>query len=193
LSSDDTLLALSSRSFDIAGMELLLPLSVGARVVLATPEEAAIPPGRCEIADNKITTMQAPPATWRLLLDSSWPGSKSLKALSGGENLSRELADRLLERCAELWNLYGPTETTIWSAVAKIEPAPAPLSSGGLSPIRGFTFWTLSSAGPGGCARELFIGGDGVAPAILNCPESRAGKFVRDPFNTNPAAACIGR
>jgi amino acid adenylation domain-containing protein len=190
LSSDDALLALASWSFDIAGLELFLPLTVGARVVLATSEEAADAARlAAKIADNRITAMQATPTTWRLLLDSRWDGSKLLKALSGGEALSRELAGRLLERCAELWNLYGPTETTIWSSVAKIEPGAGPIVVG--RPIANTQFYILDrnlKPVPVGLPGEVFIGGDGVARGYLNCPELTAGKFIRDPFSGNPAA-----
>src|SRR5205807_6627097 len=85
-----------------------------------------------KIAETCATAMQATPATWRLLIDSRWPGNKSLRVFCGGEALSRELANRLLERCAGLWNLYCPTETTIWSVAAKIEPGNAPVVIGRL-------------------------------------------------------------
>ena len=190
LSSDDTLLALSTLSMDIAGLELFLPLTVGARVVLATREEATDAALlAAKIAGNNITAMQASPATWRLLLDSRWQGSKSLKALSNGEGLSRELADRLLERCGELWNLYGTTETTIASSVARIEPGAGPIVIG--RPIANTQFYILDryiQPVPVGVRGELFIGGDGLARGYLNRPELTAGKFVRDSFNRNPAA-----
>ena len=190
LSSDDALLALTTLSFDIAGLELFLPLTVGARVVLATREEASDAAQlAAKIASNSITVVQATPATWRLLLDSRWQGSKSLKILSGGEALSRELADRLLERCAELWNLYGPTETTIWSSAARIEPGAGPIVIG--RPIANTQFYVLDryfQPVPMGVPGELFIGGDGLARGYLNRPELTDGKFIRDPFNGNPAA-----
>src|SRR5207302_3470313 len=142
LTSEDTLLAVTTLSFDIAALELFLPLSVGARVALATREEATDGPQlAAKIADTCATAMQATPATWRLLIDSRWPGNKSLRVFCGGEALSRELANRLLERCAGLWNLYGPTETTIWSAAAKIEPGNAPVVIG--RPIANTQFYIL--------------------------------------------------
>jgi amino acid adenylation domain-containing protein len=190
LSRDDALLALTTLSFDIAGLELFLPLVVGARVVLATPEEAADAVQlAAKISSNNITVMQATPATWRLLLDSPWQGSRSLKILSGGEPLSRELADRLLERCGELWNLYGPTETTIWSSVARIEPGAGPIVIG--RPIANTQFYVLDpylQPVPAGVPGELFIGGEGLARGYLNRPELTAGKFIRHPFNNDPGA-----
>ena len=190
LSSHDTLLALSPLSFDSAAFELFLPLTVGARVVLATREEAADSSLlAAKIASNSVTVIQASPATWRRLLDSRWPGSSSLRILSGGEALSRELADRLLDRCAELWNLYGHTETTICSSVARIEPGACPVVIG--RPIANTRFYILDrycQPVPIGVAGELFIGGDGVARGYLNRPELTAAKFIRDPFNLNAGA-----
>jgi amino acid adenylation domain-containing protein len=190
LSSKDALLALTALSFDIAALELFLPLAVGARVVLATHEEAADATQlAAKIAGDNITVMQATPATWRLLLDSHWQGSKSLKILSGGEALSRELADRLLERCAELWNLYGSTETTIWSSAVRIQPGAGPIGIG--RPIANTQLYILDrylQAVPVGVPGELVIGGDGLARGYLNQPELTAGKFIRNPFNENPAA-----
>ncbi|PYK62978.1 MAG: non-ribosomal peptide synthetase, partial [Verrucomicrobia bacterium] len=169
LTSEDTLLAVTTLSFDIAALELFLPLSVGARVALATREEAADGAQlAAKIADTCATVMQATPATWRLLIDSGWPGNKSLTVFCGGEALSRELANRLLERCAELWNLYGPTETTIWTQFYILDRY--------LQPV------------PVGVPGELFIGGDGLARGYLNRPELTAEKFIRHPFSDAPNA-----
>ncbi|HKI72397.1 MAG TPA: amino acid adenylation domain-containing protein, partial [Verrucomicrobiae bacterium] len=190
LTSEDTLLAVTTLSFDIAALELFLPLSVGARVVLATREEAADGAQlAAKIADTCATVMQATPATWRLLIDSGWPGNKSLRVFCGGEALPRELANRLLERCAELWNLYGPTEATIWSAAAKIEPGNAPVVIG--RPIANTQFYILDrylQPVPVGVPGELLIGGDGLARGYLNRPELTAEKFIRHPFSDTPNA-----
>ena len=190
LTSEDTLLAVTTLSFDIAALELFLPLSVGARVALATREEAADGAQlAAKIADSTATVMQATPATWRLLIDSGWPGNKSLRVFCGGEALSRELANRLLERCAELWNLYGPTEATIWSAAAKIEPGNAPVVIG--RPIANTQFYILDrylQPVPVGVPGELLIGGDGLARGYLNRPELTAEKFIRHPFSDTPNA-----
>ncbi|PYJ97130.1 MAG: non-ribosomal peptide synthetase, partial [Verrucomicrobia bacterium] len=152
-------------------------------VALATREEAADGAQlAAKIADTCATVMQATPATWRLLIDSGWPGNKSLTVFCGGEALSRELANRLLERCAELWNLYGPTETTIWSAAAKIEPGNSPVVIG--RPIANTQFYILDrylQPVPVGVPGELFIGGDGLARGYLNRPELTAEKFIRHP------------
>src|SRR5262249_47295802 len=121
LTSEDRVLAVTSLSFDIAGLELYLPLMVGGRIVLASREDAA--DGRrlqALIAGFGVTVLQATPATWRLLLESGWQGGEGLKALCGGEALSPVLATDLRGRVASLWNVYGPTETTVWSTVEEI-------------------------------------------------------------------------
>ena len=122
LGADDTLLAVTTLSFDIAGLELFLPLISGARVVIAS-REVAVDGMRLSSLLKRCgaTVMQATPATWRLLLAAGWTGSPGLKILCGGEAWPTELADELLPRCKSLWNMYGPTETTIWSSVARVE------------------------------------------------------------------------
>src|SRR5262249_41484951 len=119
--ADDRLLAITTLSFDISGLELYLPLVCGGTVVLASNEEAR---GgrllrRC-FEQHAPTVMQATPATWRMLVGTGWNGSPGLRILCGGEPLPADLARALLARCAELWNVYGPTETTIWSTAARM-------------------------------------------------------------------------
>ena len=117
LTGNDIFLALTTISFDIAALELFLPLAAGAKLVLAGREEAL--DGRQlldKLTECGATAMQATPSSWRLLLEAGWQGARGFKILCGGEALSRELAQRLLE-CGTLWNLYGPTETTIWSTI----------------------------------------------------------------------------
>jgi non-ribosomal peptide synthetase component F len=123
LTEQDILLGVTTLSFDIAGLELYLPLSAGAQVVLAGTEVAADGPRLLELLDNsRATVMQATPATWRLLLEAGWREGGGLKILCGGEAMSRDLADQLLNRASSVWNMYGPTETTIWSAIQRVEP-----------------------------------------------------------------------
>jgi amino acid adenylation domain-containing protein len=190
LTGADTLLAVTTLSFDIAALELYLPLTVGARIVLATREEAADGAQLAfRISEANVTVMQATPATWRLLLDSGWSGSQSLRIFCGGEALSRELANRLCERCTELWNLYGPTETTIWSAAARIERGNSPVVIG--RPIANTQLYILDrqlQPVPAGVPGELFIGGAGLARGYLNRPELTAEKFIRHPFSDDPEA-----
>jgi amino acid adenylation domain-containing protein len=119
----DALLAVTTLSFDIAALELFLPLIVGARVELVERAEATDGARLASrLDDPALTFLQATPATWRLLLDAGWTGSPGLTMLCGGEPLPRALADRLLDRGRALWNLYGPTETTVWSSAWRVEP-----------------------------------------------------------------------
>ncbi|MEM9233259.1 MAG: AMP-binding protein, partial [Pseudomonadota bacterium] len=124
LTPDDRLLAVTTPSFDISVLEFFAPLAAGGAVVLA--DDMQVRDGQAladMIATHHITMMQATPSTWRLLLETGWSGSGDLKALCGGEELTRSLAKDLLPRVGELWNMYGPTETTVWSSCARIMSA----------------------------------------------------------------------
>jgi surfactin family lipopeptide synthetase A len=189
LVSNDVLLAVTTLSFDIAGLELFLPLITGARVVIAGAE-VAMDGARLSslMTVCGATVMQATPATWRLLLDGGWQGNRELKILCGGEAWPRALADELLPRCHSLWNMYGPTETTIWSSLARVGPG-QPVLLG--SPIANTTFHVLDSYQelvPVGVPGELFIGGDGVAEGYLNRPDLTTERFISDPFGHEPGA-----
>ena len=121
LGASDRLLAVTTLSFDIAVLELLLPLSVGAQIVLASRDEVLDGQAlKGLIARHGVSVMQATPATWRMLIDAGWMGSPQFKALIGGEGLPADLATQLLARTGQLWNMYGPTETTVWSTCWQI-------------------------------------------------------------------------
>jgi len=186
---EDTLVAVTTLSFDIAGLELYLPLISGARVVIASRETAADGARLSSLMKRcGATVMQATPATWRLLLDAGWKGSDRLKILCGGEPWPAELANELLSRCKSLWNMYGPTETTIWSAVAPVEPR-KPVLIG--PPIGNTTFYVLDACQepvPVGVPGELYIGGEGVAEGYLNRPDLTKERFIGDPFKLEPGA-----
>jgi non-ribosomal peptide synthetase component F len=127
----DTLLSVTTLSFDISGLEIFLPLTTGATVAIATRE--VVMDGnllREELTRSGATVMQATPATWRLLLEAGWQGDKNLKILIGGEAVPRELVNQLVPLCGSLWNMYGPTETTIWSTVARLEAGDGPVLIG---------------------------------------------------------------
>jgi non-ribosomal peptide synthase protein (TIGR01720 family) len=129
------------------------------------------------------TMMQATPATWRLLLDTGWKGTKRLKLLCGGEALAPALASSLLMRSRSLWNMYGPTETTVWSTLAPVETADGNSSIG--QPIANTQIYVLDASFnpvPVGVPGELYIGGDGLARGYLNRPELTAEKFIPNPF-----------
>ncbi|MFO0958315.1 MAG: amino acid adenylation domain-containing protein [Isosphaeraceae bacterium] len=188
--SHDTLLAVTTLSFDIAALELFLPLTVGARLAIASRDDAIDPVRLARLLDReRATILQATPATWRMLLESGWRGDRRLMLLCGGEAMPRALADRLLPCGRALWNLYGPTETTIWSSAWRVEPGDGPVSIG--RPIDATQLYVLDSRMrpvPAGLVGELFIGGSGLARGYLNRPELTAEKFVPDPFARDGAA-----
>jgi amino acid adenylation domain-containing protein/non-ribosomal peptide synthase protein (TIGR01720 family) len=183
LTADDRLLAVTSLSFDIAGLEIFLPLITGAEVELASRELAADGAALGErIARSRITVMQATPSTYRLLFDAGWEGAP-IKVLVGGEAVPRDLAAELCRRCSAVWNMYGPTETTIWSTLHRIEVGEATVPIG--RPIANTRVYVLDRRGapvPIGVPGELFLGGDGVARGYLGRPELSAERFVVDPF-----------
>jgi amino acid adenylation domain-containing protein len=176
----DTLLAVTTLSFDIAGLDFWLPLSTGGRVVIASRLDVLDGARLATLVEQHgVTMLQATPATWRLMIDSGWTGSPALRALCGGEALPRDLAVGLLSRVGELWNMYGPTETTIWSTTSRIEDADGPITIGG--PIDNTRIFILDPSGsnaPIGVVGELCIGGDGVARGYHDRPDLTAEKFV---------------
>lgn len=187
--SQDRLLAVTTLSFDIAGLELYLPLLTGAQVVLVS-RAVAVDGERLHrtLMAARATIMQATPATWRLLLAAGWEGEPGaageprLKALCGGEAFPPALAQALLARAGEVWNMYGPTETTIWSTVQQVQ-AGAPITLG--RPIANTQAYIVDGAQqlvPMGVAGELWLGGDGVARGYLNRPDLTAEKFIANPF-----------
>jgi amino acid adenylation domain-containing protein len=190
LRPSDRLVAVTTLSFDIAVLELLLPLSVGARIVLASRDEAVDGKAlRALLEASDATVMQATPATWRLLIDAGWKGGGAFKALVGGEALPPDLAQRLLERSGELWNMYGPTETTVWSTCWKVEQPERGISIG--RPIANTQVHILDGRGqvcPIGVPGEMYIGGDGVTLGYLGRPELTAERFVADPFRGGDGA-----
>jgi surfactin family lipopeptide synthetase A len=191
---EDTLLAITTLSFDIAALELFLPLVVGARVIVAGRDVVADGTALMEtLTRTRTTVMQATPVTWRILLAAGWQGNRHLKILCGGEALPLELAQQLLPKAASLWNLYGPTETTIWSSVREIEPGEESISIG--RPIANTQIHLLDAhlqPVPVGVPGELYIGGDGLARGYLNRPELTAERFIPHPFSDEPGA-CLYR
>jgi amino acid adenylation domain-containing protein len=190
LAADDVLVAVTTLSFDIAVLELQLPLALGATVVIASRDEAmdglAL---KALLERSRATVMQATPITWRLLLEAGWRGAKGFKALVGGEALPKDLADQLIGLGVELWNLYGPTETTVWSTCARITDTSNAISIG--KPIANTTVYVLDGRNnlcPIGVPGELCIGGAGVTLGYWRRPELTAERFVADPFATAAGA-----
>jgi len=190
LKQDDVLVAVTTLSFDIAVLELYLPLMQGASVVIASREETMDGHALSQLLEQRqATIMQATPATWRLLLGAGWKGNKRFKALVGGEALPKDLADQLLGHNIELWNMYGPTETTVWSTCAHITDTTQGISIG--KPIANTTVYVLDEQKrlcPIGVSGELYIGGNGVTLGYWNQPGLTAERFIDNPFNTSISA-----
>ena len=188
ISERDALLAVTTFSFDIAALEIFLPLIVGARVELIERDVAADGARLADrLSDPGISFLQATPATWRMLLEAGWRGQPALTMLCGGEALPRGLADRLLDKGAALWNVYGPTETTVWSSAWRVEPGESPISIG--RPIANTRMYVLDKrlrAVPVGVIGELYIGGTGLARGYRNRAGLTAERFIPDPFGTRP-------
>ena len=184
LTPDDVLLSVTTLSFDISGLEIFLPLTTGAETVIATREMML--DGRllaAAIARHGITVLQATPATWRLLLEAGWEGKADLKILVGGEAVPRDLVNRLVPLCREIWNVYGPTETTIWSTVARLGADDGPVLIG--RPIDNTQVYVVNPAmqpQPVGITGELLIGGDGLALGYHGRPDLTADRFIDSPF-----------
>ena len=193
VNSTDRLLAVTTVSFDIAALELFVPLISGATVVIASDEEQR--DGRLLghlIEQKNITLMQATPVTWRMMLYAGWQGSSELTILCGGEALPGELAGQLLPRCRRLWNLYGPTETTIWSSLACIDQIDdtRPFAQLGKPVANNYLYVAdeYLNPVPPGVPGELLIGGEGVAIGYLNRPELNHVMFLPNPFDHTPGA-----
>ncbi|MEG4350117.1 amino acid adenylation domain-containing protein [Microcoleus sp. LAD1_D3] len=180
----DVWLAVTSLSFDIAALELFLPITTGSRVVVASREVASNGEKLLETLTNSgATVMQATPASWKMLLAAGWQGNNQLKILCGGEALPRQLANQLLLRGASVWNLYGPTETTIWSTLYQVDCKDESVSIG--RPIANTQIFILDRylmPVPVGVFGELHIGGAGLSRGYLNRPELTAEKFIPNPF-----------
>ncbi len=188
ISSTDTLVAITTLSFDIAALEIFGPLVCGAKVVLASRDQVIDPESLAAlIADSEATIVQATPSTWRSLVESGWMGQTNLRMWCGGEALSSDLAENLLARGRELWNLYGPTETTIWSSAHRVRGGENPVLIG--KPIGNTRMYILDAEAqpvPIGVPGELYIGGAGVARGYWRRPDLTATRFMADPFATSP-------
>ncbi|MEG3870446.1 amino acid adenylation domain-containing protein [Microcoleus sp. Z1_B5] len=187
----DVWLAVTSLSFDIAALELFLPITTGSRVVVASREVASNGEKLLETLTNSgASIMQATPASWKMLLAAGWQGNNQLKILCGGEALPRHLANQLLLRGASVWNLYGPTETTIWSTLYQVDRKDESVSIG--RPIANTQIFILDRylmPVPVGVFGELHIGGAGLSRGYLNRPELTAEKFIPNPFAEDPTHA----
>jgi len=189
ITADDRLLALTTIGFDIAGLELFGPLAQGGTVILTDGSASRDGAHLVNLVGRmRPSLMQATPAGWRMLVEAGWKGDPDLRILCGGEALDSRLAAQLLEHGRELWNLYGPTETTIWSAAIRVEPGM--LAGAGVSvagPIDRTELYVLDERGalaPLGVAGELHIAGAGLSPGYWGKPSLTAERFVPNPYRT---------
>ena len=210
IQQQDRLLSLTTISFDIAGLELYLPLLAGASLILANEEATKDSRLLLElIEDEDISIVQATPTTWQMMLDANWDKPLNIKALCGGEALPHSLAQRILAKVKELWNMYGPTETTIWSSVKQIVANDERITIG--KPIANTGVYIVNNGQlvmPGKTG-EICISGDGVAKGYLNRPELNSERFITNAFDetserlyrtgdlgqllTNGEVECLGR
>ncbi|MCF5709421.1 amino acid adenylation domain-containing protein [Pseudomonas syringae] len=184
LTADDKVLSLTSLSFDIAGLELYLPLIRGATVVLLQPDQNKDPQALLRVIDQQaVSVIQATPSTWRMLLDAAPVNAlRGKTVLCGGEALSVELAERLIEQAGHVWNVYGPTETTVWSARHCLTNGDDIRLGRPLANTRLHVVSDAVDLVPIGARGELLIGGDGLARGYHNRAALTAERFVPDPF-----------
>jgi amino acid adenylation domain-containing protein len=187
VSEHDTLLALTSTSFDISLLELFLPLSVGGTVALVD-RETTLDGERlaAAIEATGATVLQATPSGYFLLLDAGWRNPRALKLLCGGEGMPPLLARRLTDAGHRLWNVYGPTETTIWSTVDAVVESAAPTLGRPIDNTRVFVTDPRQRAVPLGAPGELLIGGAGVARGYRRQPALTAARFIPDALSGRP-------
>lgn len=184
MNETDKLLAVTTLSFDIAGLEMYLPLICGASIVIATHEDVVDGESLIKLINkNDISVMQATPATYRLMLESGFKGKSNLKILCGGEGFEKELADKLLTNCKNFYNVYGPTETAIWSTIDEVTKDQKSLSIG--KPIANTSVYVvdeLNNRVPLGVPGELLIGGEGVSRGYNNLDKLTAERFIDNKF-----------
>lgn len=192
LQAHDTLLAVTTLSFDIAVLELLLPLAVGAQVLMASDDDTLDGLALRQLIErHHVTAMQATPATWQALLDAGWQAAPGFKALVGGEALPLGLAQQLLAMGTELWNLYGPTETTVWSTCWRVQQPERGIHIG--RPVANTQVHIVDDSGqpcPVGVPGEILICGEGLAQGYWQQPELSAQRFIAWP---HPPAGTASR
>ncbi len=187
ITESDILLAVTTLSFDIAGLEIFLPLMAGAKVVIVSGKIARDGVQILnKLETEKVTMMQATPSTWGMLLEAGWSGNQKLKIICGGEALSPKLAAELQKRSSSVWNLYGPTEATIWSTIHLVKEVEKTVPIG--RPIANTQTYILDKYQqpvPIGISGELYIGGDGLSRGYRHQLELTTEKFIPHPFDKN--------
>ncbi|MFJ6183849.1 amino acid adenylation domain-containing protein [Streptomyces sp. NPDC092295] len=183
LTADDQLLSVTTISFDIAALEIYLPLLAGARVIVAE-QDAVSDPDRLAgiLEDSGAGIMQATPSLWRMLLAVQPDAVKGLRVLVGGEALPPDLAERLAGSAASVTNLYGPTEVTIWATTEDIRPGVRHGIGGPVWNTRLHILDGLLRPVPVGVPGELYLAGEQLARGYLGRPGLTAERFVADPY-----------
>lgn len=189
INSTDTLLAVTTICFDIAALEIYLPLIVGAKVVIASREDVVSGQTLAEmITSYDVTIMQATPTTWYLILAAGWMGKPRFKILCGGEAFPCDLAQKLLTKAETVWNLYGPTETTIWSTVYQVRKKDnysqelPELIGKPINNTKSYILDKFLQPIPVGAIGELYLGGDGLARGYYNLSQLTKERFIPNPF-----------
>ncbi|MEO7583969.1 MAG: amino acid adenylation domain-containing protein [Ferruginibacter sp.] len=181
-------MSVTTFSFDICYLELYMPLIAGGTLVVL-PSEVTMDGFKLagSIQRFKPTHMQGTPSTWQLLMDAGWENKEAIKMLVGGEALKEDLKTAMTKK-GDVWNVYGPTETTIWSTIHKLTTN-EPVLIG--VPLANTTIQIVNSEGqlaPVGVAGEILIGGVGLARGYFKLPELTLQKFIADKFNNDPNA-----
>jgi amino acid adenylation domain-containing protein len=180
----DVWLGVTAAAFDIFAVEAYLPLITGATLVLATKDDTADPLALARLCgEHRATVLQATPATWRMLIDSEVHLSLRT-AMSGGEAMDQALANGMRSMAHDVWNLYGPTETTIYSSRARISAGQLPTLGGPLENTRLYVLDRHLNPVPLGCTGEIYIAGEGLARGYINRPDLTAERFLPDPFGS---------
>ena len=184
MTPQDRLLAVTTLSFDIAVLEMLLPLVSGGTVVIAHRDDVGDGARLMELLQaTRATAMQATPVTWRMLLEQGFQPLPGFKMLCGGEAWISAMADQLLASGGRLWNMYGPTETTVWSSITEVHRGARRMTIGpAMANTRFYVLDAHLQLVPPGVSGELFIAGAGVARGYFDRPELTAEKFLPDPF-----------
>ncbi|WP_166924900.1 non-ribosomal peptide synthetase [Flavobacterium poyangense] len=185
VSLNDVLFSVTTYSFDISILEFFTPLISGATTYIASQEVLSDPQLIIEkLEEVQPTIIQGTPSFYQMLFNANWQGNKTLKVLCGGDLLSESLAEKLLYHCSEVWNMYGPTETTIWSSIKKIQH-PKEASNIG-KPIHNTQFYILDqylSPKPIGTTGAIYIAGEGLAKGYYNNETLTKEKFITNPFD----------
>jgi natural product biosynthesis luciferase-like monooxygenase protein/amino acid adenylation domain-containing protein len=187
---NDNWAAITTLSFDISIAEILLPLTVGACVTIASDEERVNPVRLAElIHENNVTIMQATPTSWQMLIDSGWTPKSNLTLISGGESLPNPLLTTLLNSVDKVFNFYGPTETTIWSTATTLKKSTTKNLIG--SPLSNTSIYILDESlcqVPPGAIGNIYISGMGVTLGYKNNPILTSTEFLPDPFSQGNGA-----